>query len=177
MGRNKHQPLRHEDSKKRQEPWSDPSRIVLLAPLVFGVHVLEEAPGFVRWFNSLVQRGISWDQFLVVNVMAFLITLLIAGVAAAARSRVAMLVAVGWLGFLMFANAVLHLAGTAVHAKYSPGVVTATLLYLPYFGWFTSLVHRRCGIALRTLLATTVVAALPMFVHGYLIVFRGARLF
>jgi hypothetical protein len=84
---------------------------------------------------------------------------------------------VGWLGFLIFANAVLHLGGTAVHARYSPGVVTATLLYLPYFGWFTSLVHRRCGIALRTLLATTVVAALPMFVHGYLIVFRGARLF
>jgi hypothetical protein len=74
VGRNKHQPLRHEDSKKRQEPWSDPSRIVLLAPLVFGVHVLEEAPGFVRWFNFIVfsracsfpavssasQRGSAW---------------------------------------------------------------------------------------------------------------------
>jgi Protein of unknown function with HXXEE motif len=159
--------------------WSraDPSRIVLLAPLLFGVHVLEEAPGFVRWFNSLVQRGISWDLFLAVNVMAFLITLLVAGVAATAPSRVAMLVAVGWLGFLMFANAVLHLAGTAMHGRYSPGVVTATLLYLPYFGWLTSLVHRRYNIALPTLFTTTVVAGLPMFVHGYLILFRGSRLF
>jgi Protein of unknown function with HXXEE motif len=159
--------------------WSraDPSRVVLLAPLVFGIHVLEEAPGFVRWFNSLVQRGISWDLFLAVNLVGFLITLLVSGVAAAARSRISMLVAVGWLAFLMFANALLHLAGTAVHARYSPGVVTAVLLYLPYFGWFTSLVHRRCGIALPTLITTIVVAGLPMFVHGYLIVFRGSRLF
>jgi hypothetical protein len=39
-------------------------------------------------------------------------------------------------------------------------------LYLPYFGWFTILVHRRFKLAVSTLLATTVLAGLPMFIHA-----------
>ncbi len=157
--------------------WADPSRLVLLAPLVFCVNVLEEAPQFVPWFDSLVQRGISRELFLAVNVTAFVITVLVAVCVAATRNRPAMFVAVGWLGFLLFANAVFHLVATAVHAKYSPGAVTAALLYLPYFAWFTILVHKRYAVALLNLLATALLGGLPMFVHGYPIVFRGSRLF
>lgn len=49
----------------------DPARVILLAPAIFLLHVLEEAPRFVDWFNSLVQPHISQDNFLGVNVVCF----------------------------------------------------------------------------------------------------------
>jgi hypothetical protein len=51
-------------------------RVLAIAlPLVFAVHVAEEAPGFVAWFNALVTPGITRRSFLSVNATAFLITL------------------------------------------------------------------------------------------------------
>jgi hypothetical protein len=49
--------------------------LVLVAPLLFILHVVEEAPGFVAWFNGLVPRGITQELFLAVNTGALLITL------------------------------------------------------------------------------------------------------
>jgi hypothetical protein len=42
-----------------QRALDDPARLLLLAPLVFVLHVGEEAPGFVAWFNRLVDPDIS----------------------------------------------------------------------------------------------------------------------
>src|SRR5262249_4632680 len=149
----------------------DPGMAAVLAPLVFGIHVCEEAPRFVAWFNSLVEQRISQRLFLEVNVTAFVITVILGALAAATRERPAALVMLGWLSFLMFANAIFHLAGTVVHQRYSPGVVTATTLYLPYFLWFLRLVRRRFGVSAVSLIAIVLLCGLPMFAHGYLIVF------
>ena len=37
------------------------ARLILLAPIIFVLHVIEEAPGFVAWFNThmLVKRVVS----------------------------------------------------------------------------------------------------------------------
>ena len=47
----------------------------------------------------------------------------------------------------------------------------------PYFGWLVWLVRGRFGISIFKLLGVSVLAGIPMFVHGYLIVFEGRRLF
>lgn len=151
----------------------NPARVVRLAPVVFAIHVAEEAPGYVDWFNSIVSPGISQRSFLTVNAVAFVITAL----AAAATSRAALLAAAGWLSFLMFANAILHLTGAIVHDRYCPGVVTATVFYLPYFTWFMLLVRKQFAVSAPGLAAIILLAGTPMFVHGYLIVFKGSRLF
>jgi len=156
---------------------ADPARLVLAAPLVFGIHVCEEAPGFVRWFNELVYRGIDQELFLSVNVAAFLVTLLVTAAAATARTKGSALAALAWLGFLMFANAVFHITGTLAHGRYAPGTVTAAVLYLPYFPPFARAVGRRWGVGLGAEAAITLLAGAPMFIHGYLIVFRHSRLF
>jgi hypothetical protein len=44
--------------------------LILLAPLIFVVHFLEEVPGFVAWFNAHVPRGITQPLFWSVNVAA-----------------------------------------------------------------------------------------------------------
>ncbi len=156
---------------------ADPTRMILLAPVIFVAHVCEEAPGFVNWFNSLVRQGISQPLFLSVNGVAFLVTLALTAVAAWDRNLGSMLAALAWLGFLMLANGIFHLTGTLVHARYSPGTITAASLYLPYFGWLVWLVHRRFGISILKVVAVSSLAGIPMFVHGYLIVFEGRRLF
>jgi hypothetical protein len=152
-------------------------RAAILAPLIFIAHVAEEAPGFVAWFNSMVSRGITQSAFMSVNVTAFVITVGLAGAFAAARERVSALLMLGWLGLLMFANAIFHIVATLVHATYCPGVVTATVLYLPFFLWFFRMVYKKLDVPLSLAVLSTLLGSIPMSIHGYLIVFRGDRLF
>src|SRR5690348_8181078 len=65
---------------------ADPARVILLAPAIFLLHVLEEAPRFVDWFNSLVRQGITQGNFLRVNAFCFLVTLALATVASIFRN-------------------------------------------------------------------------------------------
>jgi hypothetical protein len=152
-------------------------RVALLAPIIFALHVAEEALRFVEWFNSLVPRGITQALFLSVNATALIITIILAGILWATSGRVVAIVMLAWFGFMMFANAIFHLVATIVHERYSPGVITATILYLPYFTWFFWLVVR--NLRVRPLVAgvSTLVGSVPMAMHGYLIVFRGESLF
>lgn len=150
---------------------------LLPAAFIFVLHFLEESPGFVAWFNAHVPRGITPGLFWSVNVSALVITLLLTCAEWVSRSAVSQTLAVAWLGFLMAANAAFHLAGGLVDARYVPGLVTAVLLYLPYYAWlFASALRSHRAPAAATLLAA-VLGALPMLAHGYLILFRSSRLF
>ncbi|HWM91230.1 MAG TPA: HXXEE domain-containing protein [Thermoanaerobaculia bacterium] len=151
--------------------------LALLAPVVFVIHVIEEGPRFVPWFNSLVEPDISEPLFLTVNGVAFLITVALASALAATREPAIAVVDLAWLGFLMFANGLFHLTATVVHHRYSPGSITAACLYLPYFALLFTVVLRRLRVSWGVALLATVLGALPMAAHGYLIVFRGSRLF
>jgi len=155
---------------------TDPRRFVLLAPVVFPLHVLEEGERFVPWFNSLASPPITMELFLAVNAAGFAITALVVAAAAFGDSRGALLAAVGWFAFLFLANAILHITATLAHARYSPGTATAALLYLPFFLRLFILV-RRAGLNPALLAAVTAICAAPMLVHGWLIVFEGGRLF
>ena len=86
-------------------------------------------------------------------------------------------VAVTWLSLLMFANALFHVAGAVVDRAYMPGLVTALLLYLPFYAWLVVRVIQLRRLPRGAVVAAATIGALPMLVHGYLIVFRGSRLF
>lgn len=152
-------------------------KLVLLAPFIFILHVLEEAPGFVAWFNSLVPRGISQNLFLTVNAVALTVTVVIVLLVAASPDPASGLVLAAWVGFLMLANGVLHLVGTIAHARYCPGVVTGTLLYLPYGALLLRRIVRDLELSPRVVVGIAALGGAPMLVHGYLIVFRASRLF
>jgi hypothetical protein len=151
--------------------------LALLAPTVFVIHVLEEGSRFVPWFNSIVEPDISQPLFLRVNAVAFLITVVLSGLLAATRDSTVAVIDLAWLGFLMLANALFHLTATVVHDRYSPGAITAACLYLPYFALLFAVVLRRLHVSWGAALVATVLGSLPMAAHGYLIVFRGSRLF
>jgi len=155
----------------------DVSRALLLAPLIFIVHFLEESPGFVEWFNSHVARGITPGLFWSVNFTALFITLAVVAFEWFSRTPLSLGVALAWLGFLMFANALFHIAGSLVDGRYVPGLVTAVLLYLPYYIWLFVRALKSRRVTAAALLTAVVPCSLPMLIHGYLILFRGDRLF
>ena len=152
-------------------------KLVLAAPFVFILHVLEEAPGFVAWFNSLVPRGIAQDLFLTVNAVALTITVLIALLVVAAPNAASGLILAAWVGFLMLANGLFHLVGTIAHARYCPGVITGTVLYIPFGILLLRWIIRDLDLRPLLILGTAALGAVPMLAHGYLIVFRASRLF
>ena len=153
------------------------SRLLLLAPVIFVCHFLEESPGFVQWFNEHVARGITSGLFWRVNLSALVITLMVVGVDRFSSSAFSLALAVVWLSFLMLANAILHIVGGLVDQQYVPGLATAILLYLPYYSWFFIKAVKSKRVKIIVLGAGAVLGSLPMLIHGYLIIFRGSRLF
>ena len=156
---------------------SNISRAVLIAPLIFVCHFVEESPWFVEWFNAHVPRGITSGAFWRVNLTALMITVTIVAIEYFSRSGVSLTLLIGWLGFLMGANALFHVLASIVDRGYVPGLVTAVLLYIPYYVWlFASAVKSRRS-SVPVLFTAAGLCSIPMLTHGYLIVFQGDRLF
>jgi hypothetical protein len=153
------------------------SRALLLAPFIFVCHFLEEAPDFVEWFNAHVSRGISPETFWRVNLSGLAITALVVGLERSTRSASSLGLAVMWLSFLMPANAALHVAGCVIDGQYVPGLATAVLLYLPYYSWLVRGAVRGRRIRALSVVGAALFGSVPMLIHGYLILFRGSRLF
>jgi hypothetical protein len=151
--------------------------LLLAAPLVFIVHFLEEAPGFVSWFNAHVERGITAPLFWTVNYTALGITVAIVIIEWLSGSALSAALVVAWLSLLMLANALFHIAGALVDGSYMPGVVTAVLLYLPFYAVLVRCILDQRRLSRSAVVAAALVGSAPMLVHGYLIVFRGSRLF
>ncbi len=155
-----------------------PLRFLLLAaPVVFIVHFLEEGPGFVTWFNAHVARGITEPLFWTVNYTALAITIAVVILEWLSRTTFSATIVIAWLSFLMLANALFHLAGALVDRAYMPGLVTALLLYLPFYAWVATTTFRTRRIPGSVMATAALIGALPMLIHGYLIIWRGSRLF
>lgn len=155
-----------------------PLRVLLLfAPPIFIAHFIEEGPAFVTWFNAHVSRGITEPLFWSVNYTALTITLAVVVLEWLSGTAFSAIVAVTWVGFLMFANALLHLTGAIVDGAYVPGLVTALALYVPYSLWIMSRTVQLRRLPRSAVAVAAAVGALPMLAHGYLIIFRGSRLF
>ena len=101
--------------------------LVLVSLVLAGLaHVAEETKmGFIPWFKEFTGFPISVTEDIVVNVV-FLLELEIGALV----SNVYPVFSLGAVGFV-FVNFWFHILGTIRLRKYSPGLITATLLYLP----------------------------------------------
>ena len=151
--------------------------LLLAAPPIFIAHFAEEGPAFVTWFNAHVARGITEPLFWSVNFTALSITTAVVVLEWLSPSTFSAALAVAWLSLLMFANALFHVIAAVVDGAYIPGLVTAVLLYLPFYAWFVARVVQLRRLSPSAVVGIAAAGALPMFVHGYLIVFEGSRLF
>jgi hypothetical protein len=105
------------------------SGVIFLICLFYGLHMVEEfCFGFVPWADRYFGR-FDWTQNLVGN-FAFLVC-----VSAACYLYYVDPIRYLWAGMSaamwILANAFLHISCTILGREYSPGVVTATVLYIP----------------------------------------------
>ena len=99
-----------------------------LFPATYLLHIAEEDwGGFPAWLSAAAGASLSRQDFLIINAIAFAVMTTI--VIAAQRGLGAWTIAA--LGTVVSINAALHIGGSVLTGSYSPGVVTATLLWLP----------------------------------------------
>ena len=159
-----------------------PQVFLLLAPLLFAAHIAEEAPGlfsagYVSWFNSFITPKLGESGFVQGNIQPLLITTVLAALLARIGRLWMAYILLVWLSHFMLANGLFHVIATLVQMRYSPGVVTATFLYLPFFVWFVSYLRSELRASSETIFLIALLSGLPMFLQTYLVVFKHSQFF
>jgi uncharacterized protein with HXXEE motif len=108
--------------------YRDAGLLWLFVP-AYGVHLVEEwLGGFPAWIATVVGRPLPGTAFLIINAVAMV--LVVIGIRAAVSAE-----RYGWIGVaiatVFLINTVSHLAGSLVTGTYSPGLLSAVILYVP----------------------------------------------
>lgn len=77
----------------------------------------------------------------------------------------------------MFANAIFHVTGAIIDNTYMPGLVTAVILYIPFYFLVVARIIKSRRIKIFPAMIIAVAGAVPMLIHGYMILFLRDRLF
>lgn len=93
------------------------------------IHLAEEwFGGFPAWVALLVDRPVPETAFVAINAVALM--LMIIGLRAATRAE-----ANGWMAVavatIVLVNTFLHFVGAVLTSSYSPGLISAVVLYVP----------------------------------------------
>ncbi|MFM9860341.1 HXXEE domain-containing protein [Pseudoxanthobacter sp. M-2] len=120
-------------------------RFIWALPLAYAIHIPEEYfAGFTGWMGQHLHSRMT-DQGFLLNNAAFMIILLSLTLwASRSRSSLSAFVFLGWASGNLFWNFVFHLVTTIYVDSYSPGLVTASLLYYPIAIW-AAVLAVRCG--------------------------------
>ncbi|GAB3428548.1 HXXEE domain-containing protein [Niabella aquatica] len=103
---------------------------VLLFPATYLIHIAEEywfGERFFNWLNHFAGARMTANSFLVLNAICLIIMIAACVIALYRRDIRIPLVLAG----IILSNALLHLIGSIVTNSYSPGLVSALLLWLP----------------------------------------------
>jgi hypothetical protein len=108
--------------------YRDAALLWLFVP-AYMIHVAEEwFAGFTAWVARFAGRPVPADAFLIINGIALL--LLIAAIRASTRNQ-----ASGWMAIavatIALVNTMSHVGGAIFTQSYSPGLVSAVILYVP----------------------------------------------
>ncbi|HEU4744273.1 MAG TPA: HXXEE domain-containing protein [Anaerolineales bacterium] len=111
-------------------------RLLWLVPVFLTIHNMEEAPFMESWYKRLPLKlplAITKRQFMIavifITLAGFVVTYF--GVEYLAN-RTGYLIVLGMQAMLLFNAFVPHIATTIRFRMYSPGVVTAMLIMLPF---------------------------------------------
>lgn len=107
-------------------------RLLWLMPAAYAAHILEEyCFGFTGWVNGTLHGQFTVPLFLVNNGLFMAILLGVCLWASCSTGGLAAFLFLCWSSANLFWNFIFHLATTAIFDRYSPGLVTAVLLYYP----------------------------------------------
>jgi hypothetical protein len=149
--------------------YRDGSLLWLFVP-AYIIHVAEEwFAGFAAWVAQFAGRPVPGDAFFAINGIALL--LLIAAVRASTRNQ-----SNGWMAIaiatIALVNTMSHAAGAVFTQSYSPGLVSAVILYVP-LGTLTMI--RAWDQAPATQLTRGIVAGMSLHALVFIVAFASAR--
>lgn len=155
-------------------------KAIFLLLVFYAVHMAEEFTcGFVPWADRYF-GDFDWTQNLIGNALFF--ACLYLACRAYAKNPAKYL----WLGMTgvmwILSNAFLHISATILGGEYSPGVVTATAVYVPggiYFltRWARNGVLNAKNISLSFLVGAMAFMLVPTFVRAILLHAQLAKIF
>lgn len=132
---------------------------VWLCPFAFVVHVLEELPRFTPWAQRHINPHFTRRHYLDVHVSGIVGGFLAAALVSFFPARPLVFLYFTLLatpGFLC--NTFFHAGASVVYRSYSPGVVSALLIYLPLYTLLSSLALGEGFISIRWWLLSTSIA-------------------
>ncbi|WP_431855114.1 HXXEE domain-containing protein [Azospirillum sp.] len=107
-------------------------RLIWLMPAAFAPHIVEEyGTGFPDWVTHTLGSSMTGGAFLLNNAVFMAILLSLTAWAAFRPSPLSAFVLLSWASGNLFWNFVFHLATTFLYDRFSPGLMTAVLLYFP----------------------------------------------
>ena len=156
-----------------------PNSIFILC-IVYALHMVEEFTlGFVEWANRYF-GAFNWTQNLIGNTVYM--TLLVFACYFYKKNPVKNL----WLGMAgsmwVLTNVFIHLSATILGKEYSPGVVTAIILYIPVgvvflIMWGKKGLLNAKNLMLSFLVGGFLIMLLPTFVRAILVHAELAKIF
>ena len=105
--------------------------ILWIATIAYGLHMLEEYEYNWRdWVNRLLGLQVEWNEFYLVNVFVIIL-----GICCAAIGWRKPAMALSFPAFMLVNATLFHIGPVLVTRIFSPGLFTATALFLPIAGW------------------------------------------
>ena len=113
--------------------WRQPfRRLIWMMPVAFVFHIVEEyKAGFPDWVTHVL-HGLFNDTAFALNNAAF-VAIMVGLVIWVSRSdsRLAAFLLIAWCSGNIFWDACFHVLTTAYFNRYSPGLITSSIFYLP----------------------------------------------
>jgi len=128
-----------------------PKHIAWFLPIAYLFHLADEYfTGFPGWFSGIFKVDLSLNDFIIINSFGFTTTVVATALYSLNKLNDSVVVV---LGTLFFVNGVVHIAATIFTASYSPGTLSACLLYLPlgyliYKKIFSLLTYRQKSLSI-----------------------------
>ncbi len=104
--------------------------ILWLVPVAYLVHILEESPRFVPWAQKYLGAPETFGQFVIGNIIFMAYVIIATSLAIFYPSELTLVIGLSTAAWI-FSNFLIHAYYTLRTGEYSPGVVTASAIYVP----------------------------------------------
>jgi hypothetical protein len=133
-------------------------RIFWIMPAAFSLHIVEEyIGGFPTWVVHVLGGSFNNFAFALNNALFLGILVGLTVWVRKSTSRLAVFLLIAWASGNIFWDGLFHVMTTAQFDRYSPGLVTASVLYLPI-----SLVLGTAAVQSKTISVKALLAALAL---------------
>jgi len=145
--------------------------ILWLVPIVYFIHIFEEAPRFTAWAVKVkIIDSMSFAEFALGNIIFMAYVLVSISLAIFYTIELTLVIGLATAAWI-FSNFLVHAYYTLRYGEYSPGVVTASALYAPvtvfiYYNFLVSGILSTLDIILSIIIGFGVMY-IPLLIQMY----------